>query len=609
MNRNFFVPSLCFLLLSAAANLLANWMFFSEKIYLAGSITVAALGIAAFIFIISKISIAPKRRLFAIFLILAVAAAEYILASRNFKLKERLSQKCALSKVLSVTKQRYSDVAVIETPAEDGSPVLIQAYAERALGLSAGDVITFRGSPSANGISPFNRQLLRRGINYSVGLNAGNCRIENKAPPGIREKIRRHAENIFKRSFSTDTAALLNGLYFNDRNNISKLTLLEFRRAGVMHVLAASGLHVGIIAALPIMLSALFAVSKTVGRSAAFVFIAAYLFIANAPVSLLRAALMFLFLIIQRAMFNERNPFNILFWAGTVILIIFPHELFSLGFQLSFGATSAILIFFRNINELFSFIMPAFLRNSLSLTVSVNIVTAPIIALTLKEANYNSIIGNLTAIPIITIFMDVSIIAVFVSTLSEKTGILFGYITDKIYECLRFTISHVSRLPAHFSVSDEMTIPLLVLSCIMTVIALMPAKNHKRIQSALLCAAMLSGGILLYAKKSNISHETIQLGESCKIVREMDEASIVGSIKGYEYSEKAIEILNRRMVRKCSLYIVNPDYENILAFSRIVKQSYVNKCVINGDFYFTNYMRNFFALLEQENVKVTFLKM
>jgi len=608
MNKNFFVPSLCFLLMSVAANLLANWMFFNEKIYLAGSVTVGALGITVFIFITSKISLAPKRRILAVFLILAVAAAEYILASRHFKLKEQLPQKGARSTVLSVTEQRYNNVAIVETPAEDGSPVLIQAYSERALSLYTGDIITFSGRPFVNIPDTFGKQLIRRGINYSMGLNSGNCLIEKKAAPGFRDKIKRRAENIFKRSFSADTSALLNGLYFNDRHKISKLTLLEFKRAGVMHVLAASGLHVGIIAAIPIMLSAVFVVSKTAGRSAAFVLIAAYLFIADAPVSLLRAALMFLFLITQRVMFNEKNPFNILFWAGTVILIISPHELFSLGFQLSFGATSAILIFFRNINELFSFI-PAFLRNSFSLTASVNIVTIPIILLTLKEANYNSIIGNLAVIPLITIFMGVSVTAVFVSMLSEKFGTLLGYITDKIYECLKLAVSHISKFPAHFSVPDEMIIPLLALSCIMTAIVLVPIKNYRRIQTALLCAAMLSGGILLYAKKNDVTHETIQLGESCKIIRNMDEASIVGSIKGYEYSEKAIEILNQRMVRNCSIYIVNPDYENILAFGRIVKQSYVNKCVINRDFYFTNYMRGFFALLEQENVEVTFLKM
>ena len=607
MNKSFFVPSLCFLLLSAAANLWANWMFFNEKIYLAGSVSAALLGIIVF-FIVSKISLVPKRRLPAFFLAVAIAAAEYILASRHFKVKEQLPQKGVRSGVLSVTEQRYNTAAVIETLAEDGSPMLIQAYAERALSLNAGDIITFSGSPFTNSLNPFTKQLLRRGINCSMGLNPGNCRIEYKARPGFREKIKQRAENIFKRSFSDDTSALINGLYFNDRRKISKLTLLEFKRAGVMHVLAASGLHVGIIAAVPLMLSALFLVSQTMGRSAAFIFVALYLFIAGAPVSLLRAALMFLFLIIQRAMFNEKNPFNILFWAGTVILIISPHELFSLGFQLSFGATAAILVFFKNINELFSF-MPAFLRNSLALTASVNIVTIPIIALTLKEANYNCIIGNLAAIPLVTIFMGASVVAVFASILSEKLGMLLGWMTDKVYECLKLAISHISELPAHFSVPDEMSVPLLALSCVMALIALMPVKKHKRIQSALLCAVMLSGGALLYAKKSNIDHETIQLGEGCKIIRDMDSASIIGSIKGYEHSEKVIEILNRRMARNCSIYIVNPDYENILAFGRIVKQAYVNKCVINRDFYFTNYMRGFFALLEQENVEVTFLKM
>ncbi|MCL2026273.1 MAG: hypothetical protein FWG92_05655, partial [Leptospirales bacterium] len=227
MNKTLFVPSLCFLLMSAAANLLANWIFFSEKIYLAGFIIAGGLGVTAFI-ITSKISLAPNRRLLAVFLIIAVTATEYILASKNFKPKEQLPQKGVRSNVLSVTNQRYNNAAIIKTPAEDGAPILIQAYTDKALGLSAGDIITFSGVPSANIPDPFTKQLLRRGINYSMGLHSGNCLIEEKAPPGVREKIKRRAGNIFERSFSAGTGALLNGLYFNDRHKIDKLTLLEF---------------------------------------------------------------------------------------------------------------------------------------------------------------------------------------------------------------------------------------------------------------------------------------------------------------------------------------------------------------------------------------------
>ncbi|MDR3237873.1 MAG: ComEC/Rec2 family competence protein [Spirochaetia bacterium] len=613
MKKNFCVPSLCFLLAMAAANLAANGTFFNDRLYIIGSAAGGASALVLFIFITRKISLAPGRFAAALLLMISLTGIEYVLTARHFNAAERAELSTTLRAcVLSVTEQRYSSAALLELCGEKGkSPARVQAYADRALGLAAGDTVLFiKAKPSMiepSSANVFAKQLLRRGIAYTVSLNQSNCTVESKTGPGLKEKIRKGAEEIFARSFSKETAALVNGLYFNDRHEIDKHTLQKFKMAGVTHVLAASGLHVGIIASLPLLLSAFFLLPGNLGRTAALLLISAYLFIAGAPVSLLRAVLMFAFFIFQRAMFNERNPFNILFWAGAVILLMSPGELYSLGFQLSFGATAAILVFFKNISAAFSF-MPAFFKNSFAITASVNIVTAPIILLTLKEINYNGIIGNIAAVPGITLFMIASLVTVFISIFSAAAGEFLGAATDKIYELLGTSIAYISELPGHFAVSDNMVIPLLAFPCAMGVIALMRFKNRKKIHAALLCITMLSGGVMLFFGRDDAVSETIQLGESGKIIRDMNKASILGSIKG-EYAEQAISILNTKMIRSCSIYIVNPDYENIRAYSRIVKQACVDECFIDKNFYLTGYMRGFFALLEQENVKISFADM
>lgn len=613
MKRLFCVPSLYFLLNIIAANLLANGFFFKATGFIIAAVTIIILSQLLFALLIRPLSLPPRRAAAAVILMLLLSAGEFFITASRFDTCGEAPE-ITEAKVLSVTERRYNTAALLEYNIFGQKTVLAQAYITQPLSLRAGDrinTIAATNEISPDAANPFLKQLLRQGIRYTLNLNEKNCIIEFKAETGYLERIKNGAQSLFASVFSEDTSALLSGLYFNERYRIDKRVLLDFRRAGVMHVLAASGLHVGFLASIPFFISALFLFPLNIMRAITLVLIIGYLYIAGLPVSLLRAAVMFGFLLVQRLMFNERNPYNILFWTAIFILLAMPHELYSLGFQLSFGATLALFVFLKNVTKTFAF-MPKFLAGSAAITISAGIITTPIILLTLHEINYTGILGNLVAVPGIALFMGLSLASLFVSLFSPTLAGLLGFLTDKIYDTLRWLIGWFSTLPGHFTIPEETAAALLIFPCLMAIITLLPFKNRKKIQAVLLLGIMAAGNAAFIVTQDSSERAVIpiaQNGAACRIITERGRAQIIGELRGEAETKNVSDVLNKKMIRSSALFIINPDYENIRAFTRIIKQNYVDECVINTNFRLTAYMRRFFALLEQEKIRLTFKDM
>jgi len=163
----------------------------------------------------------------------------------------------------------------------------------------------------------------------------------------VRQSLLRRLED----SLGPREVGLAQGLLLGDRAALSDDVEDAFRRTGLMHVLAVSGLHLGIVLA-----GAWFALRRAGVRSAVAypvvgLLVLLVLWIVGPRVSLVRASLLFAFLgmgsvladlglILRRTV----NPLNGLAAAAVVILAMRPTELFEAGFQLSFAATAGILI-------------------------------------------------------------------------------------------------------------------------------------------------------------------------------------------------------------------------------------------------------------------------
>ena len=215
----------------------------------------------------------------------------------------------------------------------------------------------------------FNAELYWRGKNvyHMAFLSESEFRIlkpgQSSGLSRLRKKISKWMDGALEDSFSEDQKALIRALLLGDKTNLNPETKRQFASAGAMHVLAVSGLHVGILLEVLLFFLGRFPrwISKKKAVLISVLLIWAYAVFIGLPPSVTRAALMFSLLVIARIWSKNYAPLNILAFSALILLIIEPHWIFDLGFQLSYLAMFGILTLYKPIAELF-FIRSKWLR-------------------------------------------------------------------------------------------------------------------------------------------------------------------------------------------------------------------------------------------------------
>ena len=153
-------------------------------------------------------------------------------------------------------------------------------------------------------------------------------------------------ESLQKHNFKNDELAVINALLLGQRQEISKELLTDYSKAGAIHILAVSGLHVGIIL---LILTTLFKPierlknGKIIKTILVVLFLWMFAFIAGLSASVVRAVTMFTFLAIGLT-FKRKNVVLFSLISSLFFLLVFkPMFLFDVGFQLSYLAVFGIL--------------------------------------------------------------------------------------------------------------------------------------------------------------------------------------------------------------------------------------------------------------------------
>jgi len=158
---------------------------------------------------------------------------------------------------------------------------------------------------------------------------------------------------LIENTGSITSSAILKALIIGEKTGIDPSLRDAFNRAGLGHLLAISGLHIGIVASfaffiLQRLLSFLSPLlwHGWVKKTAAFLSlipVCIYGLISGMSPSTQRAVIMVAFFLMTFLFEREQDTFNTLAIAAMIILIVFPPSLFSVSFQLSFAAVAAIL--------------------------------------------------------------------------------------------------------------------------------------------------------------------------------------------------------------------------------------------------------------------------
>ena len=192
-----------------------------------------------------------------------------------------------------------------------------------------------------------------RNVQHQIFLSSGSFKvIGNSANPLFHWAFicREWVIKTLKEQFSKNDAALMASLLIGYKDEMDAESLKAFSLTGTMHVLAVSGMHVGLIyLALIFLFTGRTKDVKVLVWQGIFIILLlwAYAFITGLSASVLRAALMFTIIETGRIFLSrEGQTLNSVFAAAYVQLLISPLNLIDVGFQLSYAAVIGILLFY-----------------------------------------------------------------------------------------------------------------------------------------------------------------------------------------------------------------------------------------------------------------------
>ncbi len=181
--------------------------------------------------------------------------------------------------------------------------------------------------------------------------------IDHKDIPEITaffKSIRYNLTASLTANLGEDQAGIAKALLLGDKSTLSMETKKSFGNAGAMHVLAVSGLHVGII--MYLLLFVLSKFSRFISRRNAVlicvILVWIYAGVTGFSPSVMRAAFMFSVLMLGQVWSKNGNSVNTLFFSAFVLLLINPLLIYDIGFQLSYLAVLGILLMYERVCSL-----------------------------------------------------------------------------------------------------------------------------------------------------------------------------------------------------------------------------------------------------------------
>lgn len=163
--------------------------------------------------------------------------------------------------------------------------------------------------------------------------------IENKGSPQLDERARLYAKDMLSHYLSADVFGVAYAMVVGDTDYIDVETLEAFRKVGIAHVFAVSGLHVGFVV---MLVNAFVKKRKKLALAVTMIVVFLYAYICNFSPSIIRAMVMTFLLLLAKALGREPDFLSAVATAATIILLAKPIYLFDVGFQMSVGAVLGI---------------------------------------------------------------------------------------------------------------------------------------------------------------------------------------------------------------------------------------------------------------------------
>ena len=265
-------------------------------------------------------------------------------------------------------------------------------------------------------------------------------------------RVHRRTDVALGHGLRPEEAAVVRGMVLGDRSLIPEDLESVFQRSGVTHVLAISGQHVAVLAAVVFFGLRLVAVPPNARAGATILLAWLYIVVAGAPPSAIRAGVVATFVLAAGPLGRRVSPLHFMTTMLATVLALNPLLVYSTGFQLSVAAVVGILLLREPLNAVVEKTVlgpfrepPRPLSNLISVSLAAQVATAPIVAATFDEVSTVGVFTNLVAVPIsgpiLTLGMLGSLAGNVAPALAYPLNACNGFLVTVLIAVARFAAS------------------------------------------------------------------------------------------------------------------------------------------------------------------------
>lgn len=295
--------------------------------------------------------------------------------------------------------------------------------------------------------------LEKQGIVHFIKSNYSSIIKKENAPKtwvgraaNFREKI---ISKLKKYDFGLEESGVIQALLLGKRDDISENTYDNYKNAGAVHILAVSGLHVGIfLFLLEFLLSPLERLpkGKTVKLLLIVLLLWSYAFVAGLSPSIVRAVSMFSFVAYAMYLNRPTNSFNIIALSILFILLVKPLFLFQVGFQMSYAAVFSIVWIYPKLQKFWfpENILVRKIWQLLSVSVAAQLGVLPISLFYFHQFPALFFVTNLLVVPFLGLILGFGILVIFLALIDFLPNIIAkGF--DWIIRLMNATVGWVAK--------------------------------------------------------------------------------------------------------------------------------------------------------------------
>ncbi|WP_282016727.1 ComEC/Rec2 family competence protein [Salegentibacter mishustinae] len=319
-------------------------------------------------------------------------------------------------------------------------------------------------------------------------------------------------QNLSEAKFSKDELAIMKALLLGQRQDISREIYDEYAAAGAIHILAVSGLHVGIIL---LILNWLFTplnylkngpVLKTI---ILILLMWGFAMLAGLSPSVVRAVTMFSFIAIGMQMRRKTSVLNSLFISLFILVLVNPYFIFQVGFQLSYLAVFAIVTIQPKLFKLWQpkFKIVKYFWSLFTVSIAAQIGVLPLSLFYFHQFPGLFFLSNLVVLPVLGLILGLGILVILLALLNLLPDILaeiYGNLIGLMNKFIAWVAGKEDFVfsDIHFNIWQNLSAYLLVFFFIL----LLYQKNFRNLVF-FLCGIVIFQSSMLYSK---IQHSTLE---------------------------------------------------------------------------------------------------